>query len=318
VRGTYGFAQAAFPAEERREQPATQSGKQDQQTEKQAGPSPPAVPTEGDRRKEAEELKRLMDLYLRSQSVFIRKGELMVELNSFYSTDRRQEFLRLDPANATLIRTTRRFFETVLFGRYGLGTGLELDVIVPFFVHAEQEIDLGTGQNRLVSEGIGDIAAALRYQVWYERGLRPSLIIDVLAKSRTGGNTLRGTGNYNIGGGITLLKTVDPVVFFGRIGYIETLSHGDRDLGNIIEYNLGMGFSLNDRVSFNMQVTNALVGRTKLLGQTIGGSSLEIINLLFTTTVLINKHLFVEPFVGVGLTDDAFDASLGVRLPYRF
>jgi hypothetical protein len=65
-------------------------------------------------------------------------------------------------------------------------------------------------------------------------------------------------------------------------------------------------------------VTNSLIGKTTLLGQKIEGSSLEIINLLFTTTVLITKRLFIEPIVGVGMTDDAFDATLGLRIPYRF
>lgn len=285
--------------------------------EKQPTPAP-TLPTEGDRKKEAEELRRLRDVYLRSLSVFIRRGEVIFELNTFYSTDRRQDFLQLTPTDATLIRTTRRFFDTTVFLRLGLATGLEFDVIVPAFVHAEQEIDLGTGRNRAVSEGLGDIGAALRYQVWYEQGGWPALIIDAIGKSRTGGDSLRGTGSYHVGGGITLLKSIDPVVFFGRIGYTETLELNGRNLGNIFDYSLGMGFSLNDRVSFNMQVTNSLIGQTTLLGQKIEGSSLEIVNLLFTTTVLVTKKLFIEPVVGVGVTDDAFDAILGFRVPYRF
>ncbi|MGH7232648.1 MAG: hypothetical protein ACREJU_15015 [Nitrospiraceae bacterium] len=278
----------------------------------------PTVPNEGDRKKEAEELKRLQDVYLRNVTVFIRRGEVILELNTFYSTDRRQDFLPLSPTEATIIKTTRRFFDTSLFARIGLAAGLELDVRVPGFVHAEQEIELGTSRSRTVAEGLGDISGALRYQLWYERGSRPTVILDVLGKSRTGGDSLRGTGAYFVGGGITLLKTLDPVVFFGRVGYIETLPYNDRNLGSIIEYSIGMGYSLNDRVSFNMQLTNALIGRTTLLGQKIEGSSLELVNLLFTTTVLITKQLFIEPVVGIGVTDDAFDAILGLRLPYRF
>ena len=38
----------------------------------------PDLPTEGDRQKEAEELKRLQEFYLRNKSVFIKKGELVV------------------------------------------------------------------------------------------------------------------------------------------------------------------------------------------------------------------------------------------------
>ena len=278
----------------------------------------PTVPSEGDRKKEAEEIKRLQDLYLRNISVFIRRGEVIQELNSFYSTDRRTDFLQISPTNATLISTTRRFFDVTTFTRIGLATGLELDVIVPAFVYAEQEIDSGTTTTKTVSRGLGDVSAALRYQLLYERGIRPSVIVDVMGRFPTGGQTLRGTDSYFAGGGISLLKTLDPVVFFGRIGYMETFPRHGRNLGNIIEYSFGMGFSLNDRVSFNMQVTNSLIGRTTLLGQSVRGSGLEIANLLFITTVLITKKLFIEPVVGIGLTDDAFDATLGLRIPYRF
>ena len=57
-----------------------------------------------------------------------------------------------------------------------------------------------------------------------------------------------------------MLKTIDPVVFFGRIGYVNNFASQSRNLGNIFEYRLGMGFSLNDKVSFNMQLTGAQMG----------------------------------------------------------
>ena len=287
--------------------------------EKPLSPAPAhSVPDEGDRQKEAEEIRRLQEFYLRNQSVFIRKSELIVEFNNFYGTDKNQSFVQLNPTSAAIIQTTRRFFDTTLFTRYGLATGLEFDLIAPVFIHAEQELNVGTSTTTTASSGIGDIAAALRYEIFYEKGLRPSVILDVQGKSRTAGTSLRGTGNYNVGGGITLLKSIDPVVFFGRLGYTETLAYGGRDNGNIVEYSLGMGFSLNDRVAFNMQVVGALVGKTRLQGQVIDGSSLEIVNLLFSTTVLVTKKLFLEPIVGIGLTADAFDATVGLRLPWRF
>ena len=281
-------------------------------------PTTPDLPTEGDRKKEAEELKRLQEFYLRNQSVFIKKGELVVELNIFYSTDKRQEFISIAAGESTLI-STRRFFDTTLFARAGIITdGLELDVIFPFLVHADQDIQLLSGSSSSSSTGIGDIGAALRYQVWYERGIRPGLIVDIQGKSRSGGNTLRGTGNDNIGGGVTLLKSIDPVVFFGRLGYTETLSHDGQNLGNIFEYSVGMGFSLNDRVAFNMQFIGSLIGKSKIQGEVIDGSSLEIASLQFSATILITKKLFVEPIVVIGMTEDAFDSTIGIRIPYRF
>ena len=280
---------------------------------------------EEDRQREAEEAKRLTELYLRSQSVFLRKGELMVELNTFYHRNSRQELIPVQ-GGAALVHETRRFLDTTLVARYGFLTdGLEFDLFVPVYVRGEVESDLGVARVTQREEGFGDLRAALRYQVWYERANRPSLTIDVEGKSRTGGSGLTGTGTWNAGGGITLVKTIDPVVFFGRLGYTYTFGSDTRDLGNIIDYRIGMGFSLNDRVSFNVQLIGAHIGAGQIEGPTLAGvggplifstRQVEVINLVFTTTVLVTKKLFIEPFVGVGLTEQSF-AIIGLRIPYR-
>jgi hypothetical protein len=111
---------------------------------------------------------------------------------------------------------------------------------------------------------------------------------------------------------------VDPVVFYGRVGYTYTLERNDSDPGDEISYRIGMGFSLNDRVSFNMQVLGAYVERLELNGDKIAGSSLNIISLQFGVTVLLAKHLFLEPSVNVGLTDDAADVVVGLSVPFQF
>jgi hypothetical protein len=280
-----------------------------------------------DLKKEAEEAARARDVFVRQEKIFIRKGELLSELNTFYSTD---AFMT---PGIPAFKTKRRFLDTTLIARYGVRDGLELDLIAPIFVHAIQEIDSGTASVRRQDDGIGDFSAILRYQLLGERGGRPDIILDINGKSRTGGDTLRGTGHWNIGGGITLVKTIDPVVFFGRLGYTATLDRDgpmpalmpgllpvqqSRNPGDIIEYRLGMGFSLNDRVSMQMQLAGAYVGRTTVDGEKLLGSSLEIANLLLSTTVLLTKRLYIEPVVGLGLTDDAFDSFIGMRLPYRF
>jgi hypothetical protein len=79
-----------------------------------------------------------------------------------------------------------------------------------------------------------------------------------------------------------------------------------------------MGFALNDRVAFNMQLIGSYIGRSKIQGQTIDGSSLEIASLQFSSTILITRKLFIEPIVVVGMTEDAFNSTIGIRVPYRF
>jgi hypothetical protein len=282
-----------------------------------------------DRAMEAEEAQRLTELFLRNQSVFIRKGELMVELNTFYNRNNRDDFQSI-PGGAILVKNTTKFIDNSLILRYGLLTdGLEFDLIVPFWIHAQTKQDFGVAQSEQSKDGFGDLAAALRYELWYERGNRPSVILDVSGKSRTGGTGLTGTGTWNMGGGITLLKTIDPVVFFGRIGYINNFASQTRNLGNIFEYRLGMGFSLNDKVSFNMQLTGSNIQPSSVMGLDTSGLTgpvtptvlsvkrLELMNLLFTTTIIVTRRFSLEPVVGIPLTSESF-AFIGIRVPYRF
>jgi hypothetical protein len=268
-----------------------------------------------DLEREAEEARRAMDLFLRREKLLFRQGEYSLEFDAFYISDERDDFLALDNRRELATITTRRVSWSVV-GRYGLMDKLELNLIIPFG-YAEREIDLGFARSRTDDFGLGDIAGRLRYQLWQERGASPDVILSFDVKSRTGGDTLLGSGHWNVGGGITLVKTIDPVVFFGRLGYSGTLEREGRDPGDQLLYELGMGFSLNDRVSFSMRVDGAAVGRFAVNGREIPGSSLDILSLQFTVTTRVARNWFIEPLVSVGLTDDAADAVAGVNLVYR-
>jgi hypothetical protein len=283
-----------------------------------------------DQEKEAKEAKRLTDVFLREQKVFIRKGEAILEFDTFYNRNNSTSLL---PGTLIAAPTTTRFIDNVFLLRYGAFLdGLEFDLIAPVYVHAEQETDLSVTTARTANDGIGDIGGAVRYQLWYEYEGRPAVMVDAGWKSITGGkNGLTGTGNWNASGGVTLIKTIDPVVFFARLGYTHNFSEPGRNLGDIVDYRFGMGFSLNDRVSFNVQFTGALIQSSQLASAGVSGPTgsggagplffdvkqTEIMNLLFSTTILVTNKLFVEPIVGIPLTDRSF-SIVGIRIPYRF
>jgi len=217
----------------------------------------------------------------------------------------------------TFAKVITRTATKILIPRYGLLDELEFDLQIPFGF-AEQELDFGIARSRREDLGLGDIAGRLRYQLLYEGRVRPDLTLELEVKSRTGGDTLLGTGHWQVGGGVALVKTLDPVVFFGRPGYSATLERQGRDPGDQLFYVLGMGYSLNERVSFNMRVGGAAVGRTAVDGQEIPGSSLEVLSLQFGVTTRVARDVFVEPIVSVGLTEEAADAVAGVSLVYQF
>lgn len=137
-----------------------------------------------------------------------------------------------------LAKVRTRFADSTLILRYGLLNDLEADIRVPF-VYAEREVDFGVTRERREDAGLGDVSGALRYQIWHERAGSPDVVLSLDVKSRTGDEPLLGSGDWNVGGSIALVKTFDPVVLFGRVGYTATLEREGRDPGDALVHPLG-------------------------------------------------------------------------------
>lgn len=304
---------------------------------------------EGSRQLEADESRRELDTFLRGQKVLFKRGELQVEFGLAYSKDTAQTNLGFIPettsetstqVETTSVTSTRvapkvitRSADMSVLARYGLFDDLEFDLTIPYgYIEQEQNFspfDVPEPLRRSDSVGIGDISLGLRYTAWPESGNIPNITLNLNAKSKTGNDnndvtntanqsTGLGTGFWNVGARISLVKTIDPVVFFGSIGYTATLKEGGRDPGDQIPYSFGTGFSMNDRVSFSTSLSGSVVRRTEVNGRGIAGSSANINSLQLSSTIQLTKRLFVEPFVGFGLNDEATDFIVGFNVPYRF
>jgi len=284
----------------------------------------PSKESEEDVRKKAEEARRSRDTFLRQERVLIRRGEFQLEFSTFYSMDTRDQLIPISGGDSLLVKSKNRVVATSLLGRYALVNNLELVLAIPFFVYREQinEFQVRGVEETLDVTGVGNISGRLRYQVWRETASTPDVILELSSESPTsedlrfaGDEQLLGTGEWDVGGGITWVKTLDPVVFFGRVGY----THRFGDLGDVVSASLGMGFSLNDRVSYSMLVGGAFVDRPDVDETTsANNSTLELVSLQLAVTVLVSGRLFVEPVVNFGLSDDAVDVVVGVNIPFQF
>ncbi|MEQ1546884.1 MAG: transporter [Methyloglobulus sp.] len=279
---------------------------------------------EGDRKKEAIEAKRQLDVFLRSQKLLFKKGELQTELDLVYAKDNGgSTILGSNPSVIVPIQANRSAGATAI-SRYGLLDNVEFDLTVPFS-YVERDF-LGLAHQERT--GLGDIGLGLRYAAWREDGTLPDIILNLNGTAPTGdrSNNLLGSGSGSIGTSVTMVKTLDPVVLFGNLGYATSVGVSGSDE---IPYSLGMGFSLNDRVSFSMSMAgssslNRSTGTTSLLDssgnlvkRSITVSSQDINTMQFSSTIQIKKNLSVEPFVSFGLTKESPDFAVGIRLPYR-
>ena len=296
---------------------------------------------EGNRQVEAEASRRELDTFLRGKKVLFKRGELALEYHLGYSEDITHNIcLDADfgdsycPEGSVIApKFINHSIDTSLLMRYGLTDHLELDLTIPYsYIEQKQDFrpfKVPTSLRRTENSGMGDIGLAIRYTAWTESGNIPNITLSMNAKSTTGkesslsqdgGNQSPGlgTGFWNVGAGISLVKTIDPVVFFGLLGYTTTLEKNGIEPGDQIPYSFGTGFSMNDKVSFSTSLSGNAVRRTKFNGREIAGSSKNINTLQLGFTVQLSKRLFIEPYVGFGLNEEASDFVLGFNLPYRF
>ncbi len=290
---------------------------------------------EGSREEEAEDLQRQLDTFLRRQKVLFKRGELEVEFGLSYAQNSSRsacfnptagsEFCRKDKNLALSNSLVTRSVDTNLSVSYGIADDLALSLSLPYS-YSELESDSApftVNQERVVNHnnhiGIGDISGSLRYTAWHESGATPGITLNLNAKAPSGDDKRRlGSGLWSVGAGMSLVKTIDPVVFFGSLGYTARLPAGGVDLGDQISYSLGGGFSLNNRVSVAVALSGSTMLRDEVNGLEVAGSAQDITSLQFSSTIKLTKALFVEPFVAFGLTEGASDFVFGINVPYRF
>ncbi len=219
-------------------------------------------------------------------------------------------------------------------------------------------LNLGAGRDELFNstgQGLGDIEATARYQFNETSADKPVYIGSLRFKSRTGKDPFEvltdttqapelitnrietelptGSGFYTLQPGLTVLYPTDPAVFFGGLNYQYNFARsgvtmnttqgqvdlGEVDPGDVIGYNFGMGLALNERSSFSLGYDGASMGKTKINGQdAINTSRIQLGTLLLGYSQRLTNATSLGLTVGVGVTRDTPDVTLGLRLPVSF
>lgn len=219
-------------------------------------------------------------------------------------------------------------------------------------------LNLGAGRDDLYSstgQGLGDVEATARYQFNETSVDKPVYIGSLRFKSRTGKDPFEvltdttqapelitnrietelptGSGFYTLQPGLTILYPTDPAVFFGGVNYQYNFARsgvtmnttqgqvnlGDVDPGDVFGFNFGMGLALNERSSFSLGYDGASVGKTKINGaDAINASRIQLGTLLLGYSQRLNNTTSLGLTVGVGVTRDTPDVTLGLRLPMAF
>lgn len=222
----------------------------------------------------------------------------------------------------------RRLLYTPLATRYGLTKNIQLFANLPMGWSNTQLSTFGVSDS-VNRGGIGDMTAGASFHLLKSEDQLPDVIATMDFTAPTGvfdtpifgqvpGSNL-GQGFWAMSGSLLFVHRYDPViVFYG--GGIRHLFEREFDgvlfsPGEQILYQFGVGFSVNDRVTFSTAFQGFYITNTQLDNETIDGTNLEPISLRFAVTIARNCRI-IEPFVAIGATHSAPAANFGLVVTF--
>ncbi len=261
-------------------------------------------------------------------------------------------------------------FTTDVTARLGVTNRLQFDFNAPYLYRRSNFQTGGAGANAqglvekdLTTKDWGDISFGVSWRALPEGFRRPDVVFNLRGKAPTGvhpfgikqvpfagsegnlnlpGKLSTGTGTWGISGGMSLLKTIDPMVVFVSANYFHNLQNhfdditevivqpgtivsGRAKFGDAFQLGAGFAFALNDKSSLSTSFSHRIVARSRLrfdgegrVWEHIVGSQANVGVLNIGATFGIDQNLAILTNIGVGITQDAPDMTLSVRLPLRF
>lgn len=291
---------------------------------------------------------RRVPLFLQESTVLLEVGEYQYESGIRYSTN-----ANVFPISAILDGTAfvtnatrkQQAIITPLEFRVGVGDELQAFVSLPLGWSKQRTTVQATQQGEDNKLGIGDLSFGLTKLLWEWKEDRTRLLGSVSVSAPTGPSAFAinsqsdyaslGRGYWTAGGGVNVVHVIDPLAFFGGVGYTQTFpidAGGGRNLdaGNTFFYSLGLGYAVNPSVSLNTAFSGGYTGELTLNDARLAGTATEPLSLKVAATFAnINKndkkkkahHKYLaatirEPFLRFGLTGSATDVDFGIRITY--
>jgi excisionase family DNA binding protein len=254
------------------------------------------------------------DVFLRGQKVLLGRGEVAVDIGQFYLRGDSMQLAAVGEA-VGLATVGQSAFTTLLSARVGV-----MDETEAFAsgIFRNQNSDVLVGDNKVAEDHLsefGDIRLGLRRTLMTEAVGRPNVIATIF------GHVPTGHTSYAVGGGVSLVKSFDPVVLFATANYRHTFSRDFADVTRLepeerFDVTLGYALALNDTLSISTAVSGLFSGETGFSNATLLRQ--EIYSLQFGLTSWLARGLYIEPSVSFGLSGPGNSVAFGVTLPYTF
>lgn len=289
---------------------------------------------EGDATKEAN-LEEVFTSNERQYSL-MRQGDI----SSYYDIDytyHRDTQLDLEMAQGQLYQlrvqeNASHALTNTFTAQYGLRDNLTLSASVPLVAKSDLLKDA-------TAAGLGDISVGARWEPFPLKAGRLPLILFANLSTKTGDSPYEinpvkdlstGKGYYSAGIGASTRKYIDPVVLFAsasaNYGFKESGLNQIRGSRIIEEFEPGIsgGFAFGFAYSFNYDVSMTMSYQqsfntgsefTYRSGESYSPADQTSSTLAISLGVRVSPETIVNGTVGIGLTEDAPDVSLGLSFP---
>ncbi|MDH0030901.1 MULTISPECIES: hypothetical protein [unclassified Acinetobacter] len=215
--------------------------------------------------------------------------------------------------------------------QYGFLDNVTLSASLPFIAKKDLLQDK-------TAAGLGDINFGARWEPFPLKQGRLPLVLFGSLSTKTGDSPYdigidelsTGKGYYSIGGGASTRKYIDPVVLFTSV----SASYGLKESGlnqlrgsRVLEsfdpglsggFSFGFAYSFNYDVSLTMSYQQSFNTGAKFYFQndeSYKSADQSSAMLSFALGVRVSPETIVNGTVGIGLTEDAPDVSLGLSFP---
>lgn len=215
--------------------------------------------------------------------------------------------------------------------QYGLLDNVTLSASVPFVAKKDLLQDQTTA-------GLGDINFGARWEPFPLKQGRLPLVLFGSLSTKTGDSPYEvgidelstGKGYYSVGAGASTRKYIDPVVLFASL----STSYGLKESGlnqlrgsRVLEsfdpglsggFSFGFAYSFNYDVSLTMSYQQSFNTGAKFYfenDESYKSADQSSAMLSFALGVRVSPETIVNGTVGIGLTEDAPDVSLGLSFP---
>lgn len=228
---------------------------------------------------------------------------------------------------AALTEDIRRSDVTLgLSASVGLPGGLQLDAALPYrFAAQRYRLSNGTGlleEATTSSDGVGDVALGLSGQLADGNGGLPAIVARIggdLGNARRDASRLAlGGGFASLGGSVSVLERLDPLVFVATARYAHGFRKDGIDPGDSYGFGLGTYLAAGPETSLRFAFDYARYQGSRIDALALRTPASSTAILTIGGSVVAGSGRLVDVAASLGLTPESPDFALSLAMPVRF